>query len=109
MWGRQHCPTPTAHVAKSSKSEGGEGRDSPDFGSKEGVVAILSLGHERDSHSSKMRDEVDGGGDSELEARGDSPASQPFTSSFQPFSRMAPGSQTKQFALMSRIGRSTLH
>ena len=59
-----------------SNLEAGEGGDSPAFGSKEGVVAILSLGYESGPSSLKERGEVDGGGDLDLQvgAGGDSPA-----------------------------------
>ena len=52
----------------SSEWEAEEARDSPTIGSQE-EAAILPSGCERGSSSSKRSGEVDGGGDSELEAR----------------------------------------
>ena len=42
MGGRQHCPSPTAHIGGTS-SEWEAGRRFSAFRSKDGVVAILSL------------------------------------------------------------------
>ena len=83
--------------------EAREAGDSPAFSSKE-EVAIFSFGCERGSSSSKRRGEVDGGGDSELEAGagGEFVASHQFTSSSHPFSGMVPGTRTKRSALMMR-------
>ena len=69
---------------------------------------MLPSGSERGSSSSKTTGEVDGGGDSGLEAGagGDSPGSQQMTSPSHPFSGMVPGIQTERSALMMRNASS---
>ena len=76
----------------SSELEAGKAVDSPTVGSKE-EAAMLPSGSERGSSSSKRRGEVDGGGDSELEAgaRGDSPGFGQLNSPSHPFFGMVPG------------------
>ena len=101
-WGASTLPfTDCPSGGASSKLEVGEGGDSPAFGSKEGVVAIFSLGCERGSSSSKRRGEVHGSGDSELEAGvGGDLAFQQVKSSSHPISKTVPRTQTQQSALM---------
>ena len=83
--------------------EAGKAGDSPIVGSEE-EAAMLPSSSERGSSSSKRRGEVDGGGDSGLEARagGDSPGFHQVTSPSHPFSKMVPGTRTEQSALMMR-------
>ena len=60
-------------------------------------AAMLPSGSERGYSSSKKREEVDGGGDSGMEARvgGHSPGFQQVTSPSHPFSGMVPGTRTE--------------
>ena len=66
---------------------------------------MLPWGSKRGSSSSKRRGEVDGGGDSGVEARarGDSLGSQQFTSPSHPFSGMLPGTWTERFAFPRKL------
>ena len=88
-------------LGTSSELEAGKARNSPTVGTEE-EAAMLPLGSERGSSSSKRRGELDGGGDSGLEvgAGGDSPGFQQVTSSSHPFSGMVPGTWTERSALM---------
>ena len=81
--------------------EAGKAGNSPTVGSEE-EAAMLPLGSERGSSSSKRRGEVDGGRDSGLEAGagGDSPGFQQVSSSSHPFSGMVTGTRTERSALM---------
>ena len=83
--------------------EAGEAGDSPIVGSEE-EAAMLPSGSEKGSSSSKRKGEVDGGGDSSLEAgaRGDSPSFMQLTSPSHPVSGMVPGTRTERSALMMR-------
>ena len=88
---------------KSSESEAQEAGDCPTVGSEE-EAAILPLGCERGSSSSKRRGEVDGGKGSESEAvvGANSLGFQQRTSPCHSFSGMLPGTRRERSALMMR-------